>query len=218
MATEPAVYVVDDDAAVRKGLVRLFQSADINAIAFDSAQAFLAHGRSQGPCCLVLDYQMPETNGLDLQQHLAESGIQLPIIFLTGFGSVPTSVQAMKAGAVDFLEKPVEDESLLAAVEKAIEKDRDYINSSSVNNTLQQRFETLTPREREVFALVATGMLNKQVAFELGTSIKTIKVHRGRVMKKMGADSLAELVRMADRLEIKPCEKVEGSKSGKVEE
>lgn len=207
--TESIVYIVDDDAAVRKGLARLFQSTDINAITFDSARAFLAHGRSQSPCCLLLDFQMPETNGLDLQQHLVKSEIQLPIIFLTGFGTVPTSVQAMKAGAVDFLEKPVEDECLLAAVEKAIGKDREYINVLSINNTLIERFETLTPREREVFALVTTGMLNKQIAYELEVSLKTIKVHRGRVMKKMKAESVAELVRMADKLEIKPGEKVQ---------
>jgi FixJ family two-component response regulator len=200
---KPHVYVVDDDPSVRKALERLLRSVGHDAKAFASASEFLDFSHSDAPGCLVLDLKMPKLSGLELQDLLAEKGISFPIIFITGHGTVPTSVRALKSGAVDFLQKPFEDRELLDAVAQGIEKHRRLRQAQKEMKTLQSRLETLTPREREVFRFVASGRLNKQVALDLGIGEKTIKVHRARVMQKMGAQSFADLVRFAEKLGIR---------------
>jgi FixJ family two-component response regulator len=201
------VFVVDDDPSVRKSLARLLGSAGYRTESFASAQEFLARGTDSGPACLVLDLQLPGPSGLDLQESLASSGAPLPIVFITGHGDIPASVKAMKGGAVDFLPKPFQAEALLGAVSKALERDAAARRERAESSALASRIRALTPRERQVFALVATGKLNKQIAAELGTSEKTVKVHRGRVMQKLSVSSLAELVRLADRAGVELSDK-----------
>jgi FixJ family two-component response regulator len=194
------VFVVDDDASVRKALKRMVRSAGYCVTAFSSAAEFLDHDHHfEAPGCLVLDIRMPGLSGLELQKHMAVAGIEIPIIFITGHGNVPACVHAMKAGAMDFLEKPFEDQALLDAVARAIAKDARAKQLQAEVGEIHQRIATLTYREHEVFALVVTGMLNKQIAFELGIGEKTIKVHRARVMQKMSAESLADLVLLAEK-------------------
>ncbi|HWC75005.1 MAG TPA: response regulator [Gemmatimonadales bacterium] len=200
------VFVVDDDASVRKSLERLLSSVGYRVQTFESARDFL--GRPQapadGPQCLILDIRMPGISGLDLQTSLRSSGANIPIIFSTGFGDVTSSVRAMKIGAVDFLTKPIDEEELLAAVERGLMLDAEMRRVDALMMTLTNRQSRLTPRENQVFGLVVTGMLNKQIAGRLGTCERTIKVHRARIMKKMEANSVADLVRMADRLGVPP--------------
>jgi FixJ family two-component response regulator len=203
---KPVVYVVDDDPSVLKSLERLIRSADYDVVTFTSALAFLDFHHRDAPGCLILDVQMPELGGLELQERLAGRDITFPVIFITGHGTVPMSVQAMKAGAFDFLQKPFLDSDLLDVIAGAIAKDRQAKREQRELRKLRDRLASLTPRESEVFGLVVTGMLNKQIAFDLGTSEKTIKVHRARVMEKLGADSLADLVRIAEKLGIRPLE------------
>ena len=200
--SNPTVFVVDDDASVRKSLARLMRSVGLNVEMFASAQEFLRRERVEGPGCLVLDVRMPGLSGLDLQEALAAAGISIPIIYITGYGDIPMSVQAMKAGAVDFLPKPFKDQDLLDAIHQAIDRDIQRRQEQAQIAEIQDRVDSLTPREREVLALVVTGMLNKQIASELGTSEKTIKVHRARVMRKMQVMSVAELVRLAEKVGI----------------
>ena len=204
MNSEPTVFLVDDEASVLKALSRLLRSAGLNVETFRSPQEFLQSHDPRAPGCLVLDVAMPGLNGLDLQRALAAKGTELPIIFLTGRGDIPMSVQAIKQGAVDFLTKPTNDEDLLAAIRAGI--DRDTANRQIRADFLKtrQQFATLTPREREVLRHVIAGKLNKQVAAELGIVEKTIKVHRARIMKKMKVRSFAELVRVAEHAGIKP--------------
>ncbi len=205
MNTTPGkVLVVDDDLSVRRALVRLFRSAGLEAEAFGSAGEFLAHGTDATPSCLVLDVRMPAMTGPDLQQQLKEVGNTIPVIFLTGHGDVPTTARAMKVGAVDVLTKPVNEDELLEAVHRAIALDQAARMEREAVTSLGQRLGRLTPREREVLAFVIAGRLNKQIAGELGMSQRTVKVHRGRVMRKMQANSVAELVRLTDRLGITP--------------
>jgi FixJ family two-component response regulator len=199
-AEKPMVYVVDDDPSVGKALERLMRSAGHDVRTFTSALDFVRCRNLEAPACLILDVSMPEFNGLELQQYLADQGSSLPIVFITGHGTVPMSVKAMKAGAVDFLQKPFSDIDLLSAISHAIETDRRAKKMREQLKKLSERMEMLTPREREVFQLVVTGMLNKQIASQLGTVEKTVKVHRARIMAKMGAESLADLVRFADKL------------------
>jgi len=196
----PTVFVVDDDMSVRSALARLMRSAGLHVETFASAQEFWGYQRPEGPACLVLDVRLPGENGLVLQDTLQTQGRCLPIIFLTGHGTVPMCARALKAGAVDFLQKPCNDEDLLEAIHTALDQDRHTWEAQSMMTELQQRLATLTPREHDVMALAVTGRLNKQIADVLGSREKTVKVHRAHVMEKMGVTSLAELVRMADTL------------------
>ena len=199
----PIVYVVDDDPSVRTALARLLRATGHEAKTFASASEFLDFTCPDRPGCLILDIKMPRLSGLELQDRLSEKDLSFPIIFLTGHGTVPASVRAFKAGAMDFLQKPFEDGELLNAVSLGIEKHRSLRQEQQEMKTLQTRLDTLTPRELEVFEFVVSGMLNKQIAFDLGISEKTVKVHRARVMEKMGADSFADLVRFAERLGVR---------------
>jgi FixJ family two-component response regulator len=199
----PVVFIVDDDPAIRSLISKLIQSVGLRAQAFASSQEFLSQPPPSDPACLVLDVRMPGLSGLDLQERLAQLGLDIPIIFITGFGNVPQSVRAMKAGAVDFLQKPFENQTLLDAVDRALERDRTARLAHGEINEIEARLATLTPREYEVFILVATGLANKQVADELGLSEKTVKIHRGHVMHKMEARTFADLVRMAEKAKRK---------------
>jgi|HubBroStandDraft_1064217.scaffolds.fasta_scaffold39756_2 FixJ family two-component response regulator len=201
-ALDCIVFVVDDDRLVRESLEDLFNSAGFTVRTFGSASEFIRSGRPDVAACLILDVQLPDRSGLDLQTELLKSGIEIPIVFLTGHGDIPMSVRAMKAGAVEFLTKPFRREPLFDAVREALARDGEDRKQRSETLELQSRLDTLTPRERQVFALVVTGLLNKQIAGELGITDLTIKVHRGRVMRKMCAGSLADLVRMAEKLKI----------------
>jgi FixJ family two-component response regulator len=198
-AAAPVIFIVDDDASVRKSLTRVMVSAGYAVEAFASAREFLERERLAGPGCLVLDVRMPGLSGLDLQEALAGTSRRLPIVFITGHGDISMSVKAMKSGAADFLTKPYDVEQLLAAVDRAVTKDAKTLGEEGQTAEVLDRVKQLTPRETEVFALVVTGLLNKQIAGELGIGEKTVKVHRARVMEKMQAGSVAELVRLADR-------------------
>jgi FixJ family two-component response regulator len=203
-AENPLVYVVDDDPSVRKALGRLLRSSGYDAKTFASASEFMEFDHPDVPRCLVLDVMMPELNGLDLQDLLTEKGILFPVVFITGHGTVPESVRAFKGGAMDFIQKPFAHGTLLDAVSRGIEKHRRQRKKQKEMNILLVRLDTLTPREHEIFGFVVSGMLNKQIAYHLGITEKTVKVHRAKVMQKMDAGSLAELVRFAERLGINP--------------
>ena len=199
---EATVFVVDDDAPLRESLRNLIRSVGLRVELFGSAQEFLQSQQPDTPSCLVLDVRMPGLSGLDLQKQTSEAGLEIPIIFITGHGDVPMTVRAMKAGAVEFLTKPFRDQDLLDAIQQALERSRKAREQQAATKELRQRFAMLTPREREVMERVVAGLLNKQIGAELGTSETTVKIHRHQVMEKMGAGSLPELVRMADRLGI----------------
>jgi FixJ family two-component response regulator len=201
MTADPIVYVVEDDEAVRRSLARLIRTVGLSVETFPSAKAFLDTPRPDRPACLVLDVRLPGPSGLELQAALGESQRAMPIIFITGHGNVPMSVQAMKSGAFDFLQKPFDDQELLGAIQRALDRSREARAENAERAAIGRRVQTLTPREREVLRLVVRGMLNKQIALRLGAAEKTIKVHRGRVMRKMAAESVADLVRMAQRIE-----------------
>lgn len=197
---EAVVYVIDDEALIREGIQSLIRSIGLRAVPFSSASEFLQAKKTDAPSCLVLDVRMPGQSGLDLQRQLNEAGIFIPIIFITGHADIPMTVRAMKDGALEFLTKPVRSQDLLDAVQKAVERDRESRKERAELNEIRLRFDSLTPREKEVLKLVVAGRLNKQIADQLGTSELTVKTHRARVMEKTGADSLAHLVRMSERL------------------
>ena len=197
---ESAVFIVDDDDALRAAVGRLCRSIGLNVVLLASAREFLAQKLPDAPCCLVLDVRLPGLGGLDFQAELAKTNIRTPIIFLTAYGDIPMTVKAMKAGAIEFLTKPFRDQDLIDAIQLALERDRKRREEESVVSLLRSKFETLSPREQEVMAYVTSGLLNKQIATEIGIAENTVKLHRGHVVEKMGAKSLAELVRMADIL------------------
>lgn len=199
---EPIVYIVDDDASVREALRNLFRSVGLRVEVFGSGPEFLQSQLADVASCLILDIRLPRVSGLDFQGELAKAGIHIPIIFMTGHGDIPMTVRAMKAGAIDFLTKPFRDQDMLDAVTAAIERDRNSRNEAKILSHLQAHFATLSAREREVMALVTAGLMNKQVAAEIGIAEITVKIHRGNIMRKMAAKSLADLVKMAQALDI----------------